>query len=272
MDTYQLERFKQCEAKFDLNKFTLVDDTQGVVADWSNSSVWPVFKGSDWQIDKSPSIYKNSTGTSQEWYHRKGKETLEIEIMVSSTGNKAAFDRLIEHASNTTMMEIPYNKATGLGDLYINFVHVHNRTHIWIYRNICFMIDHTFEGVKNPGLDSNILAKEIQKYAEEHLVTNIPAYYPKIVRAEISQPKIHVGDSFRATLIMADKTSMDNYVIESRISGNLGNMSREGVPVNAKAVKAVEPGTGEVTFSVIDKKTLLSAQKTVTFKVLENGN
>jgi hypothetical protein len=267
MNNYLDNRRNVFNAKVGIDKLKIADDNQGVVADWSHPLDWTIFKTNEWQIDDNQTTYKAEHGVLREWVNRRGKEALSIEIMISSSGNMPALERLVSLAINTTMLEVPFKKAEGLGDFYLVNIYPRSKSRLWVYRNVCFDIRYDAEDGEETSFDTFALAQWLQKYAEKHLVNNISVYYPQIDRVEITPSKIHVGDTFSISLTMTGNKGVDNYVMESKIVNNLDSVSEDALTVRAKAL---EPGIGEVNITIIDRKTLLSVQKTVTVEVLGN--
>lgn len=263
---------EQCERKFGISKIKVADNKLGVVADWSSPAEWDIFKGNAWKITHDHTTYSTEMGVSREWINRKGKEYIILKIVVSSTGNRTTLEHFVNEMTNMNSMVNPYNKADGLGDLYVNLLYSDSRSLIWIYRNIYFEINHEhIDKAKGAPLDTFALARWMQTYAEKHLVTNISDYYPKVAHFDISPSKVHVGDTFTIKLIMDANTNRNNYKLESDISKSLDLIDLIGQDVLTIELKALKPGTAKIIFTIIDRKTLLSSQKTVTVDVLEKG-
>ncbi len=261
----------QCEKKFGISKIKLADDRQGVVADWSSPAEWDMFKGTSWRVDKGNCIHLTQWGAEYKWRIRRKKEYISITIVVSSTGNRVVLDRFVSQMTNRTAMFIPENKFEGLGDLCANLLHSDSRDWIWIYRNVFIKIEHSdFRKTKGPPLDTFALAKWIQNYAEKHLVQNISDYSPKISRFNISPSKVHVGDTFHVSVIPVGDKELKEYLLEldRDKSNHLDSWGEENYVYEFKALK---PGPANLTFTIIDRKTLLSSQKTVTVEVMEKG-
>ncbi|MEN6464467.1 MAG: hypothetical protein ABFD62_04730 [Syntrophaceae bacterium] len=259
-------RAKDFISKEGIDKIHIADDNYGVAADWSTLGFMTGLKYSGWLIDNVSDPSERDSIASCLWRFKRGEEKLRIEIIASSKGNAAALNSLMEFALGTTSMEVPFKKAEGLGDYYLVSRNATLRDRLWIYRNVCFDLRYSKKN-ETSDFDTFALAKDIQAYAEKHLVRNISDYYPRITH-NISLKKIYVGDTFDITLSMAVESPASNYVMELKLGETLDLVSQDGLTIR---VKAIQPGPAEVKFVVIDRKTLLSSEKTVKFDVLEKG-
>jgi hypothetical protein len=264
--------YEQCERKFGISKIILSNDKQGVVADWSIPSEWYNLKTMSWQISHIETPFLTQNGVSRELiYIKKGKESIRIKIVVSSTGNRTTLNRFVTEMTFINSMVIPYNKADGLGDIYANLIYPDSRSLVWIYDNILFKIEHeNIDKAKSPPLDTFALAKWMQNYAEKHVVRNIPDHYPKIARFDISPSKVHVGDTFHVSVIPAGEKGIKEFLLELDMDRD-EHLQSWGEENNIYEFKALKPGPAKLTFTIIDRKTLLSSQKTVIVDVQEKG-
>ncbi len=258
--------------KVGIDKIRIAPDHQGVAADWLNPSFPTLLKKEGWLADDSAATGQSGQSVQREWIYRKNDEMLSVEVLVSSAGNQAAMDRLVRIATNRSSGLFIHEKSAGPGDLYVAYSTEGLRDIIWVYRNLCFHIQHADES--EPGnqelvFDTYALAREIQQYAEAHLVQNIRSHYPRIARVIIAPEKVHAGDDFTVTLKMEGDTDAKHYGMEFDRSDNLELESiDEGLSIR---LQALAPGKGEVRFHVYDTRTLLMTQKTVQIDVREKG-
>lgn len=258
--------------KLGIDKIRIAPDHQGVAADWFNPSFLTLLTKEGWLAGDSAATFQSGLSVLREWIYRKGNEMLSVEILVSGAGNQAAMDRLVRIATNRSSGLFIHEKSVGPGDLYVAYTTEGLRDIIWVYRNLCFHVEHRDESEsadRELVFDTYALAREIQQYAEAHLVQNIQSHYPRIARVDVAPSKIHVGDAFTVALKMEGDKDAKGYVMDSDQSDNLEMESiEEGLSIR---LRALAPGKGEVRFSVYDARTLLMTQKTVSIDVLEKG-
>ncbi len=260
------ERFKE---KIGFNKVRPTANHQGVVADWSKLSDWKIFHAASWTPGES-NLEAEATEVIRRQVFRRGEESMALNIIVSSESNQRALDYLLGAALSTSRMEPPYQKAEGLGDFYIHYMSANRRALMWVYRNIYFQLRHEdIAEAKDRPFDTLALAREIQQYAEAHLVQNIQNHYPRIARVVVAPEKVRVGDDFTVTLNMEGDMDAKHYGMDFDRSDNLELESiDEGLSIH---LRALAPGKGEVRFRVYDARTLLMTQKTVQIDVQEKG-
>ncbi len=269
MDNYFVQRVNDFKMKEGLDKFHPAPDAQGVAADWSGLSQWPVISSNQWVEETKPEAFLSESGVEKAYYYTRGKETLHLKIWVSSAGNAATLQKLLDMAVFVTSMTIPYKRADGPGDVGLISINPNVKDKLWIYRNVLFHIDYNGEDGADGPFDTLTLAKDIQKYTEAHLVKNIQNHYPRIARVVVAPEKVHAGDDFTVTLKMEGDTDAGRYGMDFNRSDNLELESiDEGLSIR---LQALAPGKGEVCFRVYDVRTLLMTQKTIRVDIREKG-
>ncbi len=269
---YFEEQQRKYKLREGIDKLIVAPDNQGVVADWTKQTFVSEMKNSGWTFNDDYSISTSDLTAATVWYLRKGDECVTIGIIVSSEGNQAVVDRLVKRVTNTSSRIFLHKRAAGPGDLYVAYATQGLRDMIWVYRNFYFHVEHRDES--EPGdqelvFDTYALAREIQQYAEAHLVQNIQNHYPRIARVVVAPEKVHVGDDFTVTLNMEGDTDAKHYGMDFDRSDNLELESiDEGLSIR---LQALAPGKGEVRFRVYDTRTLLMTQKTVQIDVRQKG-
>ncbi len=271
MDEFLSEEVKVYKAREGLDKFRSASDNQGVVADWSGLTMLQSIRDGITEIGAPPETYIIDRSASRRWILRHNSENI-ILYVLSSSNNKFPLEALVQIAVNRTSGIFPHKKAEGPGDVFVAYQTDSYRDLIWIYRNMCFHLEQRNSSENESGklaFNSMALAREIQKYAEAHLVQNVQSHYPRIARIVVAPEKVHAGDDFTVTLKMEGDTDAGHYGMDFDRSDNLELESiDEGLSIR---LQALAPGKGEVRFRVYDARTLLMTQKTVQIDVREKG-
>lgn len=239
------------------------DDPGGVRVDWQRlpKVLAEEVKGLrlDWESTHS---FKPGIGTAQWTWQRRDRQ-LHVEVFVSGTGPVAARKRLLEIATDTTTVEshmVLANEA--LGDLSIEHFARTGREMVWVFRNVCVVVE-------NDGNGPNVVSvsRRIQAFMAAHLVRDLAAHVPRITRIDISPHPVRAADVFSVTLELAGGITPDHVAIEFRqVSWTLLD------PIEHKGLRALfkaeDVGRAELEIMLLDRATLLSPKAGVVIDVL----
>lgn len=258
-ETEQLKKFKSLIGYEQASR--IGDLEKGVVLDWPSAREWGQLKEGAWQIE-GDTIRIHKGTVDRNWVLSMGEENISIEVFVSSAGPDLARQHLLEIASNTTMMEIPFIKGPeDLGHLAIQEIDPQPQYFVWIFHNICFKIMQD-----NNTIDVLSLARWIQKYADGHVKDNISQYKPKIANIELSSKQISVGEILTVKVQPATSEHLDRLLVElADTSDFLDCTLQEGLSLN---FEGLEPGLAEIHLVMADTKNLLSTSVVVPIEVL----
>lgn len=234
----------------------------GVIVDWFKPATWDFFVDKNWKLEDTD-FYHWRSGAEGNWIFEKGHETIELEIFVSSLGIEPARQKLIDIASATTMLEIPYKKsARPIGTLSVNTPGDQGGIYIWVFRNICFRLDgrETNENIE-------VFARGIQTIAEKGEVKDLASHFPQIESVEVYPPAAKVDSTFSVRTILDAGIDFDinRYSFEFRYDEE--NLALEYDEGNAATFTALRAGTAKITVHVVDRNTLLSNWQTAIIKV-----
>ena len=239
------------------------DEPDGVRADWHRLPAVLAEEVKGLRLDwESMNSFRTGIGSAQ-WTWRRRERQLHVEVFVSGTGPGGARQRLLEIATDTTTVESHMVLATEpLGDLSIEHFARTGREMVWVFRNVCVVVE-------NDGNGPNVLSvsRRIQAFMEAHLVRNLAAHVPRIARIDLSPDSVRSGDVFSVTLHLDRGVRADQLAIEFRqVSWPLLD------PIeyeDAKAMfKAEDAGRAELEIIVLDRTTLLSPKAGVVIDVL----
>jgi hypothetical protein len=196
------------------------------------------------------------------WKRRERQIT--AEVFVSGTGPGPARERLLKIATDTTKMECDMDLGPAdLGDLSIQDVSPPFEELIWVFRNVCVMIN-------NDGTGPEILpmARRIQTFMEAHVVKDLARHVPSVIGIEISPTPVRLGDTVSVRAKLApDAAPAAELLTEYRLAGAdlLSPIARKGLEATFMAREA-----GHTAFEilVVDRKTLLSPKAGVVIDVL----
>ena len=240
------------------------DESGGVLVDWHKlpTVLADDVKGLrlDWE---SMSPFKSGIGTAQWTWERRDRQ-LHVEVFVSGTGPVAARQRLLEIATDTTTVESHMVLAgEPLGDLAIEYCARTGHEMVWVFRNVCVVVE-------NDGNGPNVLSvsRRIQKFMEAHVVPDVARYVPTLTRIDLSPSPIRVGDTFRVTVHLAPPVRVPQLMIEFRPTDASDVLDWEEDRGLERTFLAREPGRTALEIHVIDRKSLLSRKAGVVIDVL----
>lgn len=259
LETEQLKKFKSLIGFEQTPR--IGDSDKGVVLDWPSPREWGQLKEGAWQIE-GDTIRIHKGAVDRNWNLSMDEESISIEVFVSSAGPDLARQHLLEIASNTTMMEIPFTKGPeDLGHLAIQEIDPQPQYFVWTFYNLCFKImqDNNTTDVLN-------LARWIQKHVDGYVKDNISQYRPKITKVELSSKQISVGETVTVQVQPAATEDTERLLVElANASDHLDCTLQEDLSLCFEGLK---PGKAEIHLILADKKNLLSTSAVVSVEVL----
>lgn len=264
------QRIDEFKARVGFASLAAITGADGVAADWTElpRRLAPHIAGK--RVDAMQIVPMAPGLAKTEMVWREGARQVDVSVFVSGTGPGAAHDQLLSLASATMMMKIPYQPGPeGLGDLSVRHLVPPGDRLMWVYRNVCVLIDN-----EGSGVDLEPVARTVQQFMRSHWVARLAPHLPALERIDVSPKQAHVGDEIRVAVTLAKTTPAAS--VETRIA-DVGEPAREGSTYRlevlssqplAAVYKAREPGRARVDVSVIDRKTLLSPPASINIDIL----
>lgn len=234
----------------------------GVVVEWPSPDTCPILSNKGWNIE-SDDVEPLNEGIEGEWILKKGDETILLRIFVSCTGIEHAHQRLIEIASATTMMTIPFKKCLRpIGTLSVYISAAENQTYIWIFNNVCFYV----RGI-DTGADIEAFANWIQSFAQKGAVEDLNSQKPQIDSIHVNPQSIYVNDIFsvRVDLAEVNQEKTIHYLYDFNFDEQILELTDDDL--NKATFKAMISGDTNISVHVADRKTLLSDFQTIVVKI-----
>ena len=234
----------------------------GVVVEWPKPDTCPTLAGTGWSLE-SVDVEPRDSGAEGEWILKKGNETILLRIFVSCMGPAPARQQLIDIATATMMMEIPFKKsAHPIGTLSVTVPGAEDGIYIWIFRNICFYA----RGI-DTNADIEAFAGWIQLIAESGVVEDLHSHLPRIKSVKIDPPVVNVDGAFSVQGILDAGSNLDvtRYSFDFRHDEQA--LGLEDDEANVARFTARMSGDANITVHVVDRKTLLSNWLTAVVKV-----
>lgn len=240
------------------------DGPNGVRADWHRLPAVLVEEVKGLRLDwESLHSFSSGMGTAQ-WTWQRRERQLHVEVFVSATGPAAARQRLLEIATDTTTVEshmVPAIEA--LGDLSIEHFARSGREMVWVFHNVCVVVENDGNG---PSILS--VSRRIQAFMEAHLVADIARHVPRVTRIDLAPTPIRVGDTFRVKAHLDGPVQPPDVLIEFCSADGLDLFDWEENRGLERTFLAREPGRTALEIHVIDRKSLLSPKAGVVIDVL----
>lgn len=188
------------------------------------------------------------------------KGTFTVAIHVSSSGTRAARERLVELAGRTMTVEIPYVKGhPGLGDLAVVHRNPAVPDLIWVYANVCIHVD-----ADESDVDPFAFARDLQAQMERHLEP-AAARLPQITGLAVEPARVSEGKELRVTV---QSTSPHLESILFKVKDTEALLSKVDENVNVFRFLAKASGSTGLRAVAINRKTLLSASKSADVEIL----
>ena len=173
-------------------------------------------------------------------------------------------ERLLEIATDTTTVESHMVQAAEpLGDLAIEHFARAGDEMVWVFRNVCVVVEND-----GNGPDVLSVSRRIQAFMEAHVVADVARHVPTVTRIDLSPSPIRVGDTFRVTVHLGGHVRVPELMIEFRpadASDVLDWKENRGLE---RTFLAREPGRTAIEIHVVDRRSLLSPKAGVVIDVL----
>ncbi len=260
-DTQRVREFKE-RIEFD-NAGAAERSGRGVVAPWPDCLALLSLEGKGWGCESDRvSLLAGPGVVTRHCLLAKGQNKIELEIFVSSVGSGAAREHLLEIASRTMTVEIPYVlDSPGVGSRMVRHANSEVQDVIWFYYNLCGRI-YVVEG----AADVAPFAVQVQRMAEKHLVEQPLNQAPKIRQVSLSSKKIRVGELVRVEVGLETGTDPKNLLFQ--LLEEAGSLSLEEEGTTSWSFRGETPGLAEIQVRVADRRTLLSASSPVKVEVV----
>ena len=233
---------------------------------------WPVLlsefkdaEGTIWRVRKGdePIIFESEHGELTTRL-QSDKYSIHIGVHSLSRGQEDAIDLALFSSTNSNAPFVPYKYEPNCVSTFCLIPRQRSAAEslIFVYGNIA--IDLTHYG---SGCDVRPVARYLQSAMEKAVAANpeqrLPPR-PKIVYT-VTPTQVKVGETFTVTL----PTDYPNAQWDFGFSAELltPNITYDKKRMNILTLKAVSPGKGGVSFSVMDKKTLWVFTDTVTVNI-----
>jgi len=195
------------------------------------------------------------------WTLEKGDATLEIEFIVSTIGDQGARDQLLEVATRTMMMEIPYGPGpSDLGDIAIATAEDEDSHSLaWAFHNVCVTVS------REEGPDLLPLAREVHAFLRDQPIVTLAQRMPPIHDLEASSSRISIGESVEARILATEAMDESRFLVSFiDPDGFLKLKSDSGATAVLEGVTA---GRAVLHGVVADQATLLSSFATAEIMV-----
>ena len=239
----------------------------GVLSNWlEGSPVWNAVEKSGLEI-KLHTTSKGPAHLSIVWRLEDQEGFISLDFFISSEGNQKPIDSIIAKCTFTPIMDVPYHRGPDIGQ---SSVINRGQTYLlWTYYNIAVKLEVNQE---KGTIDLLELGKKIQAVLAKNTVKNIMKFVPKIHEIKLSSDKIQTGDSFEMN-VLSSSLSPD---IKIEIGGLPDRDHIKYITQNPQdpdrdifRFKAFKTGDYKVTFTIWDRKTMLSSQSSIELRVEE---
>jgi len=257
-----IEKFKT-EIGFDTITEAGGEDS-GVAVAWPKPDTCPALSGKGWVLE-SFDVEPRDKGAEGEWILKKSDETILLRIFVSGMGVGPARQKLLDIASTTMMMDIPFKKSPKqIGTLSVTLPGAKDGFYVWIFRNTCFYV----RGIDTVA-DVETFAEWVQSIAASGVVDDLNGHLPPVKSVAVDPPVVHVGEGFsvKAVLDAGENVDETRYVFDFQSDEQL--LELEDAEENVARFVARMSGDADIVVHVVDQKTLLSNWLTGAVKVLK---
>lgn len=253
------ERFRKA---IGLELFASRGDARGdVVFEWPDLEAGAGLRDAGWRrlVDLVTSDAPGEAYRVQKLRNDRG--TFTVEIHVSSSGSRTARERLVELAGRTMTVDIPFVAGpAGLGDLAVAHTNPKVPNLIWVYANVCILVN-----ADDSGVDPLGFARDLQRQMEGHLGT-VASEIPRIADLIVEPTRLHVGSEIRVTVRLASKKPD---AVLFKVEDPDDRLSLVDEEANVFRFTGKTAGTSTLRVTVIDRKTLLSASSSAVVVVLD---
>lgn len=228
---------------------------RGVALAWPDPQTLAYFQGGPWVTLVDTVSVVTSGLVERNWVLRRGRDAVDLRLVVSSIGTAAARDHLLDIASATMMTEIPYEATSRrLGDLSVETREAPPLHRIlWVDRNVCVYLTRNF------GSDIRPLADELQALIGAQPTQDLAPARPALEALEVSAASVAVGDTVRASVRAPTLSGRGLVTAFSDTGHRVQVIEQDGLRA---VLQATSPGPTTLHGTVADVRTLLSADVT----------
>ena len=177
-----------------------------------------------------------------------------VTVFVSCQGPEPARQFLLDTATQTTRMDIPYAKGpAGLGTLSVINSAAGAPSLIWCYRNVCFH-------VRGIDTQANVrdLATWLQSQAEAKVVDQVAQHLPAPQAINVSSRKSPVGAAVDLEVV-PPAPDPDRYLLHLAYDKQMVDItSVNGLKLTLSGLR---PGRTSITMCLFDRATVLSSEQ-----------
>ena len=240
------------------------DTDRAVRLAWPNPAQIAPLAGGGWNTRAEITSPTEPGEATRKWVLQKGEATVSIEVFVSSAGSARARERLVELASATMTVEIPYVPAAQpMGDLAVMIRNRSVQDLIWAYRNVCGHV--RIDGTAPDGV---AIQRALQTQMEGHLVDRLAEHVPPVERAALSRTSVKVGETVRVELGFAQGQDPGALLIEYTEAVPGGMLSLRSDDGSSAEFEALAVGRATIRVAIVDRKTLLSTWKELAVEIV----
>jgi hypothetical protein len=234
-----------------------------VAADWSALTETLRNEHSEWVATAKAPLLAKPGIMSRDWMLQRGGDRVRVSVSVATAGFHAAIEEMIDNASQTMMMTIPFaRKAGGPGDITLASVGTAgNNELLWVYRNV-FVSVRSMSG----QLDLKPIAGSIQQFARSHRTPSLNGAVPRITQIAPESRAVTVA---RTALLHLHVTAAPEILARLMVRADDGALAvvMERGDAQSVVLKALKPGTVKVDVMVGDPVSLLSDAAVVELEV-----
>ena len=226
----------------------------------------PILNEEGWEIFNHFVIPLQPGLVQESWSFKQQDNAITLEIVVSSLGYALAQQYLLDVASATMMVQIPYRLSEiPLGDKAIVAPDSPvSRQVIWVYKNVCAKVD--INSTEIPEIFP--LASGLQRYFEENIVPELQDHLPKVNLNSRVPKRLELGKTLTIKIRKDEDIPAKDLLIYPTTKGNnLEIIDQNPVKVT---VQAKNIGWDEISIGVIDQGTLLSNSQKFEIEVISS--
>jgi hypothetical protein len=245
-----------------------------VVRSWPDPGKIRVLRGKEWKLFYED-IIPGSGEALESWTLVKKRESIHIDLYVSSGNNRYSFHRFLSIGSRTTLAKLPFKKCSlHLGQHSVVHVSGDSVRYLWLYYNVVFDVTFTNVTLKPEKLVRwfNRIAGcglKFKKFSKRNFHKHLPStegiqlYVNK--KAEKDDKKkipVKINDPITVKL-KARKNLLYDFTYEA--GDGLRLISKTTEEMEFRVIKELKE-ENRLAVVVVDKKTLLCGIKVFRFK------
>jgi len=251
------KRIKEFKKKIDFDSIGAgINADTGVCCDWQSPLRCPELGGGKWKIEFH-FFHPGCETAAKEWTLVRGHEHLKIKIFVSNQGIEGAINRLLTIAASTALPGIPFEKKPKpheKGHLHV----FHHRIEIWVYYNVCFLVDGS-----STSMDLLPVISWLQAQAQQSVVEKLSDHLP-VIKKVTPDGGININVDQEAVIrVFPDKKYEKKFLIlEPFFSTELLQLVEEKpLALKFKCISKT-PGKTHICLVLVNKQNLLCSIQT----------